>query len=165
MTLARIEKWSRELRGASKGYDMLQTSITFSCNLCPYQPPSTSTLHVDADRLLACPIPASIKLWLLKPRHSRVSFRGPPCAHGVLGTPHGEVCDTHPHQMEWMPSLIMLVVGTPILKLSFSLGATLCFPWGTTLIIHLQIWQSPKGVVPRWSISNLEFLFQGPKLQ
>jgi hypothetical protein len=27
-------------------------------------------------------------------RHkSRVSFRGPPCAHGVAGTPHGEVCD------------------------------------------------------------------------
>src|SRR5450631_3933704 len=28
-------------------------------------------------------------------RHkSRVSLRGPPCAHGVSGTPHGEVRDT-----------------------------------------------------------------------
>src|ERR1700737_3396911 len=28
-------------------------------------------------------------------RHkSRVSLRGPPCAHGVLGTPYGEVRDT-----------------------------------------------------------------------
>jgi hypothetical protein len=28
-------------------------------------------------------------------RHkSRVSLRGPPCAHGVAGTPHGEVRDT-----------------------------------------------------------------------
>jgi hypothetical protein len=27
-------------------------------------------------------------------RHqSRVSLRGPPCAHGVLGIPYGEVCD------------------------------------------------------------------------
>jgi hypothetical protein len=25
---------------------------------------------------------------------SRVSLRGPPCAHGVAGTPHGEVRDT-----------------------------------------------------------------------
>ena len=34
----------------------------------------------------------------LGPSHQRrykswVSFRGPPCAHGVLGTPHEEVCD------------------------------------------------------------------------
>src|ERR1700738_4059554 len=30
-------------------------------------------------------------------RHkSRVSLRGPPCAHGVSGTPHGEVRDNTP---------------------------------------------------------------------
>ena len=29
-------------------------------------------------------------------RHkSGVSLRGPPCAHGVLGTPHGAVCDIY----------------------------------------------------------------------
>ena len=55
-------------------------------------------------------------------RHkSRVSLRGPPCAHGVSGTPHGEVRDTHPHQTESMPSSTILVVGTPIFKLPSSM--------------------------------------------
>jgi len=55
-------------------------------------------------------------------RHkSRVSLRGPPCAHGVLGTPHGEVRDTHPHQTESMPSSTILVVGTPIRELPSSM--------------------------------------------
>src|SRR6202048_4534206 len=86
-------------------------------------------------------------------RHkSRVSLRGPPCAHGVAGTPHGEVRDTHPHQMESMPSSTIVIVGTPILKLPSSLGVALCFPRGATSTMHLQIWQSPKGVVSRWSV-------------
>ena len=39
-------------------------------------------------------------LELLGPSHqrrhkSRVWLRGPPCAHGVSGTPHGEVCDNN----------------------------------------------------------------------
>ena len=43
-------------------------------------------------------------------RHkSRVSFRSSPCAHGVLGTPYEEVRETHPYQMESMPSLIILI--------------------------------------------------------
>src|ERR1700738_4022088 len=55
-------------------------------------------------------------------RHkSRVSLRGPPCAHGVSGTPYGEVHNTPPHQTESMPSSTILVVGTPILKLPSSM--------------------------------------------
>jgi hypothetical protein len=55
-------------------------------------------------------------------RHkSRVSLRGPPCAHGVSDIPFGEVRDTHPHQMESMPSSTILVVGTPIRKLPSSM--------------------------------------------
>jgi hypothetical protein len=55
-------------------------------------------------------------------RHkSRVSLRGPPCAHGVSGIPFGEVRDTHPHQTELMPSSTILVVGTPIHELPFSM--------------------------------------------
>ena len=44
-----------------------------------------------------CPRP-SPTLGSLGPSHqqrhkSRVLIRGPPCVHGVLGTPHGKVCD------------------------------------------------------------------------
>jgi hypothetical protein len=42
---------------------------------------------------------------------SRVSFRGPLCAHGVAGTPHGEIRNTHLHQMEAMSSSTILIVG------------------------------------------------------
>ena len=52
---------------------------------------------------------------------SRKSLRGPPCAHGLSGTLYGEVCDTHPYQMELMPSSTILVVGPPILKLPSSM--------------------------------------------
>ena len=51
----------------------------------------------------------------------RVSFRGPLCAHGILGILHGEVRNTHPHQTEWMPLSTILEVGTPILKLPSSM--------------------------------------------
>jgi hypothetical protein len=37
-------------------------------------------------------------------------------AHDIMRTPHGKVCNTHPHQMESMPSSFIFVVGTPILK-------------------------------------------------
>src|ERR1700738_3181098 len=44
---------------------------------------------------------------------SRVSLRGPPCAHGVLSTPHGEVRDTagseSPSFPEIRPHTILLV--------------------------------------------------------
>jgi hypothetical protein len=55
-------------------------------------------------------------------RHkSRVSLRGPLCAHGVSGIPFGEVRDTHSHQTESMPSSTILVVGTPILEVPSSM--------------------------------------------
>ena len=37
-------------------------------------------------------------------------------------------------------------------------------PLGCYPTMHFKFWQSPKGVVLRWSISNLGVLFQGPKL-
>ena len=51
----------------------------------------------------------------LGPSHQRrhkswVSLRGPLCAHGVLGTPHGEVRNTYLHQTKSMPSWIIFVI-------------------------------------------------------
>src|SRR6202048_4199486 len=97
-------------------------------------------------------------------RHkSRVSLRGPPCAHGVSGTPHGEVRDSHPHQTESMPSLTIHVVGTPILKLPSSMV------WHC---VYLRA-RPPQcifkfGIVPKVSLlggplATLELL-QGPNL-
>ena len=83
---------------------------------------------------------------------SRASLRGPPCAHGVAGTPQGEVRDTHPHQMESMSSSTILVVGTPILKLPSSLGVALCFLRARPLQCISQYGKASKGVVPRWSV-------------
>ena len=76
-------------------------------------------------RRFQCPGPSTISR-SLGPSHQRchkswVSLRGLSCTHGVAGTPHKAVRDTHPHQMESMSTLTILVVGTPILKLSFSL--------------------------------------------
>ena len=61
--------------------------------------------------------------WALsEQRHKcQVSFPGPPCAHGVLSTSHGEVCDTHPYETESMPSSTILVVDTLIFKLPSSM--------------------------------------------
>jgi hypothetical protein len=55
------------------------------------------------------------------PHKPWVSLRGPFCAHGVLGIPFGEVCDTHPHQTESMSSSTIFVVGTPIHELPSSM--------------------------------------------
>jgi hypothetical protein len=51
--------------------------------------------------------------WSLSPMASQVPgvIRVPPCAHGVAGTPHGEVRDIHPQQIESMPSSTILIVG------------------------------------------------------
>ena len=66
----------------------------------------------------------SLTLGLLGPSHqwchkSRASLRGPPCAHGVAGTPQGEVRDT---RITWALSpMVRQVLGvTP--------GSPLC-PW------------------------------------
>ena len=86
-------------------------------------------------------------------RHkSRASLRGPPCAHGVAGTPHREVRDTKPYQMESMPSSTLLKVGTPNLKLPSSFGAALCFHRARPPQCILKLGKASKGVVPRWSI-------------
>ena len=77
-----------------------------------------------------------------------------PCTHGVADTPHREVCDTYLHQMESIASLIIFVVGIPILKLPYSLDVALCILWDTTPTMHLQLWQSFKGVVPRWFVCD-----------
>jgi hypothetical protein len=62
----------------------------------------------------------------LGPSHYRrhkswVSLQGPLCALGVSGISFGEVRDTHPHQIESMPSLTTLVVGTLIHELPSSM--------------------------------------------
>ena len=98
-------------------------------------------------------------------RHkSRVSLRGPPCAHGVSGTPHGEVRDTHPHQTESMPSSTILVVGTPILKLPSSMVRHCVYLRARPPQCIFKFGIVPKGVVPRWSVSDLGSLLQGPNL-
>jgi hypothetical protein len=55
------------------------------------------------------------------PFWAHMSLRGPPCAHGVLDIPYGEVHDTHAHQTESMPSSTIFVVGTPIHELPSSI--------------------------------------------
>jgi hypothetical protein len=61
--------------------------------------------------------------WAFSPPEPQVlvSLRGPPCAHGGLGIPLGEVRDTHPHQTDSMPSSTILVVGIPIRELPSSM--------------------------------------------
>ena len=80
---------------------------------------------------------------------------GSRCAHGVLGTPHGKVQNTHPRQMKLMSSLTILVADIPIFKSSSSLGVTLYMSLGPTPTMHCQIWHTSKGVVPKWSINDL----------
>ena len=86
--------------------------------------------------------------WL---RKSWTSPRSPPYAHGVAGTPQGEVYDTHPHQMESMPSSTIFVVGTPILKSPSSLDVTLCFLLGR----YLHNASSIFGKVPKVFLVHL----------
>ena len=44
-------------------------------------------------------------------------------------------------------------------------GMALCLPLGAIFTMHLQVWQSPKCVVPRWYVTDLECLFQKSNLQ
>jgi hypothetical protein len=66
----------------------------------------------------------------LRPSHhrrhkSRVSVRGPPCAHGVLGIPYGEVRDTNLPKIQSFSShsaLLRISIGlVPALRLQFDI--------------------------------------------
>ena len=85
-------------------------------------------------------------MWAFSPMAPQVPgvTSGSPLCPWCLGTPYGEVRDTHPHQMELMPSSIIFVVSKPIFKLPSSLGVALCFPWSATPTMDLQIFHNPK---------------------
>ena len=50
--------------------------------------------------------------WALSPTSPQVpvSLRGPPYAHGVLGTPHGEVHDTHGQSCSSFPKIMEMAL-------------------------------------------------------
>ena len=101
--------------------------------------------------------PRALTLRSLGPSHQRhhksqVSLWGPPCALGVLGSPYGEVCDTHLQQTESMPSSTILVVSTPMLKLPSS-AVRHCINLGGNPHNASSNWHSPKGICPRY-LSN-----------
>ena len=68
----------------------------------------------------------------LRPSHqqrhkSRVSLRGPPCAHGILGTPHGEVRDKISPNPWFSWSLFNVSNQTGALSLNFFTVALILF--------------------------------------
>ena len=95
--------------------------------------------------------------WALSPTTPQV-LSVPPgsyLCHGVVSIPYGEVRDIHPHQ-----TVSMLHFDHSSIVILY--GVALCSSKGAIPTMHLQNWNSPKGVCPRWSVSNLRFIFQGP---
>ena len=59
---------------------------------------------------------------------SLMILRGPPCAHGVLSTPHEEVRDTYPHQTEVYALIDYTRSRDTNFQFAILYGATLCLP-------------------------------------
>ena len=99
----------------------------------------------------------SYDLWCYK---TWASLRGPPYDHDVADIFHAKARDIHPHQMESISSSTILVVGTPILKLSSPLGVILCFPWDATLQCIFKFGKIPTVLFLGRSLATLDFFFK-----